>query len=159
MTSTKTSAICSLLFAAGLSAYAGAAQARTETCHPASQQQIIGLFDRWNAALQTGNPKKVVANYAANSILLPTVSDKPRLTPAEKEDYFVHFMEKKPVGKIDMRQIIVHCNSAIDSGLYTFTFEDGSEVKARYTFTYDWDAGRKQWLITSHHSSAMPGHP
>ena len=155
----RTSAICSLLFAIGLSAHAGLAQARTETCHPASRQQITGLFDRWNAALQSGDPRKVVANYAPDSILLPTVSDKPRLTAAEKEDYFVHFLEKKPVGKIDMRQIIIRCNSAIDSGLYTFTFGDGSTVKARYTFTYDWDAGRKRWLITSHHSSAMPGQP
>lgn len=46
MTTTRTSAICSLLFAVGLSVRAGAAQARTETCHPASRQQIAGLFDQ-----------------------------------------------------------------------------------------------------------------
>ena len=104
--------------------------------------------------MQTGDPKKVVANYANKSILLPTVSNKPRLTPAEKEDYFVHFLEKKPVGKIDSRTIQIDCNTAIDAGLYTFTFSDGSQVKARYTYTYKWNG--KQWLITSHHSSAMP---
>ena len=130
------------------------ALARTESCHAANKQEIASLFDRWNNSLKTGDPKKVVANYATKSILLPTVSNQPRLTPAEREDYFVHFLEKKPVGKIDSRTIEVDCNTAIDSGLYTFTFGDGSQVKARYTYTYKWNG--KQWLITSHHSSAMP---
>lgn len=126
-----------------------------EVCKPASEQEIAALFDRWNASLQTGEPRKVVANYAERSILLPTVSNKPRLTPAEKQDYFDHFLQDKPIGKIDSRTIEIGCNSAFDAGLYTFTFvRTGAQVKARYTFTYKWDG--QQWLITSHHSSAMP---
>ena len=128
--------------------------AKSESCHETTEKEIATLFDRWNASLQTGDPKKVVANYAEKSILLPTVSNKPRLTPAEKEDYFEHFLQKKPSGKIDFRSIKIDCNTAIDIGLYTFTFSDGNQVKARYTFTYKWNG--KRWLITSHHSSAMP---
>jgi len=135
-------------------ALAPCALAKSEVCHGTNDKEVAALFDRWNASLKTGEPKKVVANYAAKSILLPTVSNKPRLTAAEKEDYFVHFLEKKPVGKIDFRSIEIDCNTAIDAGLYTFSFSDGSTVKARYTYTYKWDG--KQWLITSHHSSAMP---
>src|SRR5918993_895094 len=129
-----------------LTAVSSQALARSESCHAASEQQIAALFDRWNDTLKTGDPKKVVANYATKSILLPTVSNKPRLTPAEKEDYFVHFLEKKPAGKIDSRTIQVDCNTAIDAGVYTLTFSDGSQVKARYTYTYKWNG--KQWLIT-----------
>lgn len=128
--------------------------AKSEVCHATSEKQIASLFDRWNASLQTGEPKKVVANYAKKSVLLPTVSNKPRLSAAEKEDYFEHFLERKPVGSIDSRTIEIDCNSAIDVGLYTFKFSDGAEVKARYTFTYKWNG--KRWLISSHHSSAMP---
>jgi len=128
--------------------------AKSERCHETTEKEIAALFNRWNASLQTGDPKKVVANYAEKSILLPTVSNKPRLTPAEKEDYFEHFLQKKPSGEIDFRNIELDCNTAIDAGLYTFTFSDGSQVKARYTFTYKWNG--KQWLITSHHSSEMP---
>jgi len=128
--------------------------ARSEVCHAATEQQIASLFDRWNRSLQTGDPKKVGANYAVKSVLLPTVSNTPRLTPEAREDYFKHFLENKPVGKIDSRTIEIDCNTAIDAGLYTFTFGDGSQVKARYTYTYKWDG--HQWLITSHHSSAMP---
>jgi uncharacterized protein (TIGR02246 family) len=129
--------------------------AHTEVCKASNEQEISALFDRWNRSLQTGDPHKVVANYAERSILLPTVSNKPRLTAAEKEDYFHHFLENKPVGKIDLRIIEIGCNTAVDSGLYTFTYgTSGAQVKARYTFTYRWDG--EQWLITTHHSSAMP---
>ena len=130
------------------------ALARSENCRAISEKEIASLFDRWNKSLQTGNARKVVANYAKRSILLPTVSNTPRLTPEAKVDYFEHFLQKKPVGKIDSRMIEIDCNTAFDAGLYTFTFGDGSQVKARYTYTYKWNG--KQWLITSHHSSAMP---
>jgi uncharacterized protein (TIGR02246 family) len=142
------------LGATALATMATNVHARSESCHVISEQQVAALFDRWNASLQTGDPKKVVANYAERSILLPTVSNKPRLTAEEKEDYFEHFLQRKPVGTIDSRTIEIDCNSAIDAGLYTFRFADASEVKARYTFTYKWDG--KHWFITSHHSSAMP---
>lgn len=129
--------------------------AHTEVCKATSEQEIAALFDRWNQSLQTGDPHKVVANYAVQSILLPTVSNIPRLTPAEKEDYFHHFLEDRPSGKIDFRRIELGCNSAVDAGLYTFTFaKTGAKVSGRYSYTYRWDG--KQWLITSHHSSAMP---
>ena len=128
---------------------------RTETCKSVTEPEIAGLFDRWNQSLQSGDPKKVVANYAERSILLPTVSNKPRLTPAEKEYYFHHFLENQPSGKIDMRHVEVGCNTALDAGLYTFSFaKTGQQVSGRYSFTYHWDG--KEWLITSHHSSMMP---
>lgn len=128
---------------------------KTERCKITSEQEIASLFDRWNDSLQTGDAHKVVENYAEKSILLPTVSNKPRLTPAEKEDYFHHFLENKPSGKIDLRNIELGCNTAVDAGLYTFTFaKTGTAVSGRYSYTYRWDGS--QWLITSHHSSKMP---
>ena len=128
---------------------------RTENCKAVSEAEIASLFDRWNQSLQTGDPHKVVANYAERSILLPTVSNKPRLTPAEKEDYFHHFLENRPSGKIDLRFIELGCNTAVDAGLYTFTFaKTGASVSGRYSYTYRWNGS--EWLITSHHSSVMP---
>ena len=124
-------------------------------CPATNEAEIASLFDRWNTSLQSGQPEKVAANYAPNSVLLPTVSNKVRLTPEEKEDYFHHFMEKKPVGKIDMRKISIDCNTAVDTGLYTFAFADGSQVKARYTYTYKWDDNSKKWLITRSRIVAM----
>jgi len=120
-----------------------------------SEAEIAALFDRWNESLQTGDPQKVVANYAERSMLLPTLSSIPRFTAAEKEDYFHHFLEDRPTGEVTMRQIQVGHGMAVDTGLYTFTFaKTGKTVRARYSFTYLWVGGR--WLIVSHHSSAMP---
>jgi len=125
------------------------------SCHQADDREIAALFDGWNAALLTGDANVVADRYAQDAILLPTVSNKPRLTRAERIDYFDHFLEGKPSGAIDMRRIYSGCNVAVDAGLYTFSFKaNGRQVHARYTYTYRWDG--RQWLITSHHSSAMP---
>jgi len=127
----------------------------TETCVAASEEEIAALFDRWNNSLKTGDAHKVVANYGAKSVLLPLDSTKPRLTLDDKEEYFHHFLRDKPVGRVESRTIELDCNTAVDDGLYTFTFEKtGAQARARYTFTYKWDG--RQWLITSHHSSALP---
>lgn len=126
-----------------------------ETCVAATEEDIAALFDRWNESLKTGDPYKVVANYAPKSVLLPTLSGKARFTVEEKVDYFHHFLENQPEGRIDSRMIELDCNTAIDEGLYSFVFKKtGTVAKARYTFTYKWDG--KQWLITSHHSSKLP---
>ena len=144
-----------LLALAGCASSSPNSQSLTETCHATNKQEIAALFDQWNAALQTGSAETVAALYAPNSILLPTVSNQPRLTRAEREDYFHHFQADQPSGKIDARVIGLGCNTAFDAGLYTFTFaKTGKQVKARYTYTYQWNG--RQWLITSHHSSAMP---
>ncbi|MDL2408259.1 SgcJ/EcaC family oxidoreductase [Rhizobium calliandrae] len=130
------------------------ADAGTINCAPITEQQVAELFDRWNASLGTRDSEKVAANYAENAILLPTLSNTPRLTHEQRIAYFDHFLEKRPQGSIDLRVIRVGCNMATDSGMYTFSFADGTKVPARYTYTYEFMDGK--WLITAHHSSIMP---
>jgi len=117
-------------------------------------QDITSLFDEWNGALQSGNPNNVAALYEESAILLPTVSNQVRHNHDEIEDYFVHFLAKGPVGKIDEANIRRFGEVAINSGVYTFTFKDGAVVQARYTFVYRWNGMR--WMIIEHHSSQMP---
>jgi uncharacterized protein (TIGR02246 family) len=131
-------------------------QARTQ-CAKVEKRDIAQLFDRWNQSLQTGSPDEVVKNYAKNGVLLPTVSNQVRRNHDEIKDYFVQFLKLKPMGKINQQNIRTFCNIAIDSGIYTFTVTNNNqpaEVQARYTFVYE-KVGNK-WLITEHHSSAMP---
>ena len=118
---------------------------------------IESLFDQWNAALQSANPDKVVACYAPDAILLPTVSAQVRHNHAEIRDYFVHFCAKAPEGRIHEANIRIFDDIAINSGRYTFKITENDRrvtVAARFTFVY-----RKlesEWLIIEHHSSILP---
>ena len=115
---------------------------------------ISALFEEWNTALQTGIPKNVVALYEPNAILLPTISNKVRHNHEEIENYFINFLPKGPRGVINESNIRTFGNIAINSGVYTFSFNDGNTVQARFTFVYR--RNQERWLIIEHHSSAMP---
>ena len=67
---------------------------------PITEDEVRGLFDLWNNALATLDPKAVALRYAKKGVLLPTVSDTPRTNFAQIEDYFVNFLKLKPQGKI-----------------------------------------------------------
>lgn len=145
--------VIGLMIAGILSSAVAFAQEKTP-CVKINESEVAAMFDRWNDSLQTGDAKTVAENYLSDAVLLPTLSDKARLTDEERIDYFKKFLAKKPVGKIDSRTIRIGCNKAIDTGHYTFTFGDGSQAAARYTFTYSWNG--EKWLISTHHSSARP---
>ena len=57
-----------------------------------NDSEITDLFNQWNGALQTKDPKKVSALYEENGILIPTLSNKVRRNHEEIEDYFTHFL-------------------------------------------------------------------
>ena len=116
---------------------------------------VLGLFDQWNTALSTLNPDTVTALYADNAVLLPTVSNQVRHNHEEIRDYFVGFLQKSPQGVIDEFNVnILSDVHATNSGIYTFTFGDGSQFSARFSYLYV--ASDDGWKILQHHSSAMP---
>jgi uncharacterized protein (TIGR02246 family) len=119
-----------------------------------SDTEILSLFDEWSAALKTGDPGRVAALYADDAVLLPTISNKVRHDHGEIRDYFALFVGMVPTGVIDEANVRVFGDLAINSGLYTFTFADGSTVAARFTFVYRRSGDR--WQIIEHHSSRMP---
>lgn len=128
-------------------------QAASATCQTASEQDITVLFDQWNAALKSGQPERVVAQYAQRSVLLVPGSAQALLSPAEKLAYFKRFLERRPTGHIDNRVIAIDCDTAVDAGTYTFSFADGSRLSAGYSLTYQRSGGR--WRIVSHRASEL----
>jgi uncharacterized protein (TIGR02246 family) len=119
------------------------------------EADVLGLFDQWNTALSTLNPDTVTALYADNAVLLPTVSNQVRHNHEEIRDYFVGFLKKSPQGVVDEFNVnILSDTHATNSGVYTFTFGDGSKVSARFSYLYV--ASNDGWKILQHHSSAMP---
>ena len=116
---------------------------------------VLGLFDQWNTALSTLNPDTVTELYADDAVLLPTVSNQVRHNHEEIRDYFVGFLQKSPQGVVDEFNVnILSDTHATNSGVYTFTFGDGSKVSARFSYLYV--ASDDGWNILQHHSSAMP---
>jgi uncharacterized protein (TIGR02246 family) len=128
---------------------------------PVTKTQVLALFDQWNAALQTGDPKKVADLYAKDAVLLPTVSNQVRTDRAGIVDYFEHFLQNKPKGtKTESVVNVLDRDTVIDTGVYEFELTDHdtgakSTVKARYTYAYEKQPNGK-WLIVNHHSSKMP---
>lgn len=124
------------------------------------QKDVADLFDKWNQALQTGDADQVTACYAPDAVLLPTVSPRIRYNPVEIRDYFVHFLEKKPVGKIIEENVRIFEDLAVHSGLYDFSVEEAGirkTIPARFTFVYRKD--EFGWRIIEHHSSVLPTAP
>jgi len=122
---------------------------------PITEEEVRALFYLWNDSLATGDSRLVAKRYAAEPVLLPTVSDTPRTDYDLIKDYFDSFLTKKPQGTILDGNIRIGDNWAQDAGIYEFTMGvDGSKVKARYSFVYVYEDG--QWKIAHHHSSIMP---
>ncbi len=115
---------------------------------------VLALFDEWNDALQTRDPDLMARLYSNDATLVPTVSARIRSDHEQIADYFTHFMAKKPAGTITESNIQTFGHVATNSGLYTFSFGDGSEIEARFTFVYKKEGER--WLIAQHHSSKLP---
>ena len=114
--------------------------AETAVCAPATRRLAEHLFDRWNEALRSGDARRVSECYTDDAVLLPTVSNVPRLSRSEIQDYFEHFLQKQPLGKVDQRNVKFGCNKITDAGVYTFRVIDAGKteyVPARYTFVYE----------------------
>jgi uncharacterized protein (TIGR02246 family) len=137
------------------------AQARTtrERCEVTTPTQVDALFAGFNAAWATKDPQKVTDLFTPDAVLLATVSNAPRTTPAMIKDYFVSFLKNSPVGTIDTSTTLVGCNMATRVGTWTVMLTDpttniATPVKARYSFIYRY--GADGWKIYHLHSSKMP---
>jgi uncharacterized protein (TIGR02246 family) len=124
---------------------------------PSEDSAIAELFDAWADALASRDPARVVALYAPDAILLPTLSSQIRRNKAEITDYFEQFLRRGPLGRVLEGRVRRMGDVAIHAGLYQFTLtaENGRpEVDVRFTFVYQrLEAG---WRIVAHHSSFVP---
>jgi uncharacterized protein (TIGR02246 family) len=131
----------------------------TKVCPVVTSRDIESQFSRFSAAWSTLDPGVVTALFTAEPVLLATVSNTPRTTPASVRDYFVSFLKNKPVGKINSSTIEIDCNTASRVGTWTVTLTDPAtgkarDVRARYSFIYRFEGN--DWKIDHLHSSAMP---
>lgn len=124
----------------------------------APYQLVQSNFDMWNAALQTGDPKKVASLYAEGALFLPTFDNNLYIGPKQAEKYLKNFLLKEPVGEIIKDGFMFTSpNTYNHMGLYDFTVgpkEERSRAHAKFTYTWQQnDSGI--WKILLHHSSPL----
>jgi uncharacterized protein (TIGR02246 family) len=135
------------------------AKVQAPRCATIDNARVTAMFGDFSRAWATKDPVRVTKLFAKDAVLLATVSNAPRTTPAAIEDYFVSFLKKSPVGTIDTSTIKLGCNMATRVGTWTVKLTDpatgeASDVKARYTFIYKPEGD--VWKIDHLHSSMMP---
>lgn len=135
------------------------AKQTTRTCPNVTSREIENQFSRFSEAWGTLDPGVVTALFTAEPVLLPTVSNTPRTTPAAVREYFVSFLKNKPVARIDSSTIEIDCSTASRVGTWTVALTDPAtgharDVRARYSFIYKFEGG--EWKIDHLHSSVMP---
>ena len=127
----------------------------TPTLNP---YQVHDLTQTWLRTVCTRNPAAVANLYARDGILVGTVAQRIKQTPAEIQTYFDTFLAKEGIcGNVTSQMSQEYPGWAIDTGTYTFSWtENGNvvEVPARYTFV--WRKTPQGWKIANHHSSALP---
>jgi len=130
--------------------------------HEKSEQMLAVAhenFDRWNEALQTGDPKVVAALYHDDATFLPTKSGEFMRGQAGAEKYFTHFLEDRPTGEVVSEEVqSLGTEAYLHSGNYNFSLgpDDARRmVEARFSFVWVID-DQGEWKILHHHSSARP---
>ncbi|CAM9111622.1 unnamed protein product [Phaeothamnion confervicola] len=141
------------------------------------EEAVMKSADLWLRTVTSGRrtaPRETAALYASDAALWGTVSAELRDTPLEIRDYFDYFAKLKNLRVSEYKPLVRVYNRgepgamAINSGYYTFTFQDkdgkrqaGEHTKhARYSFTYRREPSMPYgWAIVDHHSSVVPTPP
>jgi len=114
---------------------------------------------RWAETISSGEVEDVLGLYAADAILVPTLSNEIGGKEEERRRYFEFFLSNGiPRCTIDREKSRVSrkLGTVVIGGLYSFYFERNGRdeiVPARFLFTFEKIDGR--WLITGHHSSRL----
>lgn len=117
------------------------------------------LFNKWNEWLKTKSPEVMADFYSDNCLFLPTLNWEFKKWKQWAKEYFEHFLQKNPIGKIIEDDIIkISDDFYIHVWMYDFEvdWKNWRKItKARFTFIWKdlWD---NNWKIIHHHSSLKP---
>ncbi|WP_158889928.1 MULTISPECIES: DUF4440 domain-containing protein [unclassified Pseudomonas] len=111
----------------------------------------------WAATVATRDVEAILALYAPDAILVPTLSNEVRDCEDSRREYFRNFLANEGLVcnvEIFKKRVSSKLSTVVVGGLYIFHYRDGEQVirvPARFLFTFEQIDGR--WLITGHHSS------
>ena len=111
----------------------------------------------WAATVATRDVEAILALYAADAILVPTLSNEVRDNEERRREYFRNFLANDGLVcdvQIFKKRVSSQLSTVVVGGLYVFHYREDEQaisVPARFLFTFEQINGR--WLITGHHSS------
>ncbi len=111
----------------------------------------------WAATVATRDVEAILALYAPDAILVPTLSNEVRDCQDSRREYFRNFLANEGLVcdiQIFKKRVSHKLSTVVVGGLYVFHYREGDSavsVPARFLFTFEQIDGR--WLITGHHSS------
>jgi len=114
-------------------------------------------FYHWAATVATRDVDKILALYASDAILVPTLSNQVRDCNDSRRNYFENFLANDGLVcdiEVFKKRVSRKLGTVVIGGLYTFALREGDAqrvVPARFLFTFE--NIDEQWLITGHHSS------
>lgn len=119
---------------------------------------IENQLSLWLECLAQKDLKGILALYAKDAALMPTLRNKIHKTDEERKEYFEFFLSFPQLHGVVLNQYArLYGDVAINTGVYKFIFLKAgqeTEIFARFSFTYKKE--NYQWLIIDHHSSAFP---
>lgn len=126
-----------------------------------SIQEAIGaakaLLSQWAEAVSRQSLEDVLALYAEDAMLVPTVQNALAVTAADRRSYFEGFLSKQGLNcRIDSVETrVVSGGAAVTlAGHYTFSFvEDDAPQSVAARFLYTVSGIDDLWRIEAHHSS------
>jgi uncharacterized protein (TIGR02246 family) len=122
---------------------------------PIAESQVRDLFQVWQRALVSLDPKVVADLYTRNAVVFPMDSDTPRNSRDAVQDYYRTFLKRGPVAKLQDSFVQISSNWAKHIGMYEIAMQDKREkIRCRFSFLYTFEEG--QWRIAHHHASVMP---
>ena len=111
----------------------------------------------WAATVATRDVEAILALYAPDAILVPTLSNEVRDCEDSRREYFRNFLANEGLvcdEQIFKKRVSSQLGTVVVGGLYVFHYRDGEQVisvPGLFLFTFEYLEGR--WLITGHHSS------
>lgn len=122
------------------------------------EDSVKAAYNDWVKAVTGGSADPVLKLYDDKAVLLATFGPKPLVGHSQLREYFVK-LTALPHLRAETNESIIRIfgDIAINSGLYTFSYEKGGKVvnvPARFSFTYRKDGDK--WKIVDHHSSMVP---
>jgi uncharacterized protein (TIGR02246 family) len=126
--------------------------------HADDRSDVEAATARWIDAFNRKSSADIVRLYAPDAVFLGTSSPVIRDTPALVAEYFAGLAALgDATNAVGEHRVQLLGDVAINSGYYTLTRTvDGKTTQspARFSFVYQKRDGN--WLIVSHHSSALP---